>query len=153
MLFLLFQLDRDRYAIAARQVAQVLPPVAVKQIPLAPASVCGAFDFRGVSVPLIDLVQLTWGRPAQPRLSTRIILAHYPDGTGQPRLLGLLAERVTETMTRAASDFKDSGVVVPDAPYLGRIVSDARGIVQWIDVEQLRPTDIRDLLFHSPLDA
>ena len=36
MLFLLFRLDQDRYAIEARQVAEVLPMLTVKQIPQAP---------------------------------------------------------------------------------------------------------------------
>jgi len=153
VLFLLFQLGKDRYAIDVRQVAEVLPLIAVKQIPRAPAAVSGALDYRGVAVPLIDLSQLALGRPAQPRLSTRIVLVHYPDGSGQSRLLGLLAEHVTETLRCAASDFRESGVSVPDAPYLGRVASDAHGLVQWIEVEQLLPADVRDLLFQSALEA
>jgi len=153
VLFLLFQLGKDRYAIDVRQVAEVLPLIAVKQIPRAPAAVSGALDYRGVAVPLIDLSQLALGRPAQPRLSTRIVLVHYPDGSGQSRLLGLLAEHVTETMRCAAGDFRESGVSVPDAPYLGRVTSDAHGLVQWIEVERLLPADVRDLLFQSALEA
>ena len=153
MLFLLFQLGKDRYAIDVRQVVEVLPLIAVKQIPQAPAAVSGALNYRGISVPLIDLSQLALGRPAQPRLSTRIILVHYPGGSGQSRLLGLLAENVTETMSCAASDFKDSGVTVPDARYLGPIATGAQGLVQWIRVDQLLPADVRDLLFQSPVEA
>ncbi len=153
MLFLLFHLDRDRYAIDVRQVAEVLPLIGVKQIPQAPAAVRGAINYRGLSVPLIDLSQLALGRPAPPKLTTRIVLVQYPDGSGQSRLLGLLAEQVTKTMSRAAADFKDSGVTVPDAPYLGRVASDAHGLVQWIKVEQLLPSELRDLLFQPALEA
>src|SRR5687767_6429552 len=100
-----------------------------KRIPQAPPAVRGAFDFRG--------------EPAQEHLSTRIVLVNYPDGRGGTRLLGLLAEHVTETMRRNAEDFHDPGVEVPDAPWLGPVASDAGGLVQWVRVEQLLPDDLR----------
>lgn len=153
MLFLLFHMGKDRYAIDVRQVAEVLPMLAFKQIPQAPAAVLGALDYRGASVPLLDLSQLALGRPAQPRLSTRIILVHYPDGNGKSQLLGLLAEHVTETMNCAASQFGASGVTLAQAPYLGPVVSDAKGLVQWIEVDKLLPDAVRDLLFQSALPA
>ena len=147
MLFLLFQLGADRYAIEATRVAEVLPMLEVKYIPQAPPAVRGAFDFRGTPVPLLDLSQLALGRPAPEQLSTRIVLVHYPDERGTLRLLGLLAERVTETLRRAPGDFRDPGVEVPDAPWLGRVASDAGGLVQWVQVEQLLPPELRALLF------
>lgn len=153
MLFLLFRLGKDRYAIDVRQVVEVLPLLAAKQIPLTPPAVSGAFNYRGQTVPLIDLCQLALGRAALPRLSTRIVLVNITDGNGRLRLLGLLAEHVTDTLNCAASDFKDSGVTVPEAPYLGRVTSDAKGLVQWLQVEQLLPPDVRDLLFQSPAEA
>lgn len=153
MLLLLFRLGDDRYAVDARQVVEVLPLVAVKQIPQAPAAVVGVFNYHGDSVPLIDLSQLALGRRSRPRLSTRIILVRHPDRCGRPQLLGLLAEQVTETMRCSASDFGESGVSVPAAPYLGPVTADGKGLVQWIEVDQLLPDDIRDLLFQAPEPA
>ena len=147
MLFLLFRLGKDRYAIEAKQVAEVLPMLEVKRIPQAPPAVRGAFDFRGQPVPLLDLSELALGLPAQEHLSTRIVLVNYPDGRGGTRLLGLLAEHVTETLRRNPEDFHDAGVEVADAPWLGPVASDAGGLVQWVRVEQLLPEDLRALLF------
>jgi len=149
MLFLLFQLGKDRYALDVRQVAEVLPLVHLKQIPQAPAAVAGVFDFRGTPVPVIDLSQTALARPAQRRLSTRIILAHYPDGNGGQRLLGLMAEKATETMRREPSDFVAAGVDNDDAPYLGPVASDARGLIQWIEVDQLLTPAVRNVLFQQ----
>ena len=149
MLFLLFQLGKDRYALDVRQVAEVLPLVHLKQIPQAPPAVAGVFDFRGAPVPVIDLSQTALERPAQRRLSTRIILAHYPDGNGGNRLLGLMAEKVTETLRREPSDFVAAGVDNDDAPYLGPVASDARGLIQWIAVDQLLTPAVRDVLFQQ----
>lgn len=147
MLFLLFRLGKDRYAIEAKQVVEVLPLLEAKRIPQAPPAVRGAFDFRGQPVPLLDLSQLALGRPAPEQLSTRIVLVNYPDGRGGARLLGLLAEHVTETLRRNPEDFHDPGVQSPDAPWLGRVASDAGGLVQWVQVGKLLPDEVRALLF------
>jgi chemotaxis-related protein WspB len=152
MLFLVFELGADRYALDVRQVAEVLPLVSIKRIPQAPAAVAGLFDYRGAPVPAVDVSQLTLGRPAERRLSTRIILVHYPDAAGVARLLGLIAERTTQTVRRDATDFVASSVSSDAAPYLGPVATDARGLLQWIDARTLLPPSVRDVLFKQPVD-
>ncbi|MEI2455649.1 chemotaxis protein CheW [Lysobacter firmicutimachus] len=147
MLFLVFQLDQDRYAIEARRVTAVLRMVAPKAIPQAPAAVAGLFDYAGEPVPLIDLSQLALGRPAQARLSTRVVLVPYADGAGRNRTLGLIAEQVVETVQRDPAEFVASGVDSAEAGYLGPVASDAQGLLQWVQIERLLPASLRDLLF------
>ena len=136
MLFVVFQLGAHRYAIDASQVAEVLPLVAVNAIARAPEEVAGIFLYRGAPVPVVDLSQLLEGRRAERRLSTRIIVVHCPIG-GDTRLLGLIAEKATETIRRDAHEFVDSGVVNDQAPYLGAVAPDSRGMVQRIDIARL----------------
>lgn len=150
MLFLLFELGRDRYALDARQVAEVLPLVDITAVPQAPPAVAGVFNYRGAPVPVIDVSQLTLGRPSARRLSTRIVLVHYPDATGRSRLLGLIAERATQAVHRDESDFVASGVTTDGAPYLGPVATDARGLVQRLDASTLLPPSVRDVLFQRP---
>ena len=147
MLFLLFRLGKDRYAIEAAQVVEVLPMLAAKKIPQAPPAVRGAFDFRGQPVPLIDLTQLALGHPVREQLSTRVILVRHPDGRGGERLVGLLAEHVTETLRREPAAFRDAGVESPDARWLGPVTSHDGGLVQWVRVDQLLSPELRELLF------
>jgi chemotaxis-related protein WspB len=147
MLFILFQLGRDSYALDAVQVAVVLPLIRVKMIPHAPTGVAGVFTYRGEPVPVIDLSELALGRPAHARLSTRLLLVHYPDAIGTKRLLGLIAEKATETLRREPGDFVASGVKSDGAPYLGPVASDARGLIQWIEVDKLLPASVREVLF------
>jgi len=109
--------------------------------------VAGIFNYRGAPVPVIDLSQLTLGQPAQRRLSTRIILVRYPDDNNETRLLGLIAEKATETVRREPADFVASGVTNAQASYLGPVATDARGLVQWIDVKKLLPASLREVLF------
>jgi len=71
----------------------------------------------------------------------------HPDGRGGERLLGLLAEHVTETMRRALSEFRESGLELPEARWLGPVTPHEGGLVQWIQVEQLLTPELRELLF------
>lgn len=148
MLFLLFQLGENRYALDARQVAAVLPLVNVAQIPQAPPALAGILNYRGGPVPVVDLSQVLLGRPALHRMHTRIIIAHYDDGSGATHLLGLIAERATETLRREPLDFTPSGVTLP---HLGSVATDQHGLAQRVEMNQLLPASVRDLLFRQPL--
>jgi chemotaxis-related protein WspB len=147
MLFLLFQLGDARYALEASRVVEVVPLLALKPLPQAPRGVAGIFNYRGRPVPAVDLAALTLGRPASEHFSTRIIIVNYPDERGTSHLLGLIAEQATETLRRDAKDFVDTGVKLDTAPYLGPILMDGNGAVQWIYEHRLLPEPVRQLLF------
>jgi chemotaxis-related protein WspB len=147
MLFVLFQLGQDRYALDASHVVEVVPLLALKELPHAPKGVAGIFNYRGRPVPAIDLSQLTLGRQAAERLSTRIIIVNFQDPSGTNHLLGLVTERATEMLRRDAKDFVDPGIRVAAAPYLGPVLMDAKGAIQWIDEHRLLSDSVRQLLF------
>jgi chemotaxis-related protein WspB len=147
MLFLLFQLGKDRYALEASRVVEVVPLLEMKQLPQAPNGVAGVFNYRGRPVPAVDLSALTLGQPAGERFSTRIIIVNYPDDTGTNRLLGLIAEYATETLCKDAKDFVDSGVKLGQAPYLGPILMQDPSPIQWIYEQRLLPEPVRNVLF------
>ena len=152
MLFLVFRLEQDRYAIEAEQVIAVLPLVDPKAIPQAPAAVAGVFEFRGEPVPLIDLCRLALARPARQCMSTRIIVVRYPVA-GRDLPLGLIAEHVLETVRREPDDFTDSGIAHDDARYLGPVARDSDGLLQRISVEALLPASLRDMLYREAAEA
>ncbi len=153
MLFLLFQLGKDHYALEASQVVEVLPLVDTKQVPQAPASVAGIFNYRGMPVPVIDLSELTLNRPSERRLSTRIILVNYVDETGAKHLLGLIVEKATETLQREPAAFTSSGITNEGAAYLGPVTVHPRGLIQWIEIDKLLPASVRDMLFREPVES
>ena len=145
MLFLLMQLDGDRYALDIRQVAVVLPLIDLRAVPGAPPAVAGIIDYGGSPVPVIDLAQLLANRPAHRRLGTRIVLVHYEER----HVLGLIAERATETVRREPSDFQPSGISRSDPPHLGPVALDAMGPMHWIDVSRILPGSLADSLFRQ----
>src|SRR5947209_2653698 len=132
MLFLLFQLGKDRYALEASRVIEVLPLLELKSIPQAPRGVAGVFNYRGRPVPVVDLSELALGQPAGERLSTRIIVVNYPDDSGHDQPLGLIAEHATEIIRRESRDFVEPGVNVGAPPYLGPVLMDGQGAIQWV---------------------
>jgi chemotaxis-related protein WspB len=161
MLFLLFELDGDQYALNAADIAEVLPFVPTKSIPGAPAWVAGILERRGSPVPVIDVPMLALGRAAHRLRSTRLVLVRYDapqvgSGTGShadrpERVLGLIVERATQTRRIAREAFRDSGVATPHARWLGPVASYAAGLVQWVAVQQMLGDEVRALLFaHAP---
>jgi chemotaxis-related protein WspB len=147
VLFLLFQLGQDRYALDASTIAAVLPLVSILPIPQMPPAVAGLLNHRGTPIPVIDLSQALLGRPALRRLGTRIVLVNYASDSGAPQLLGLIAEGATGTLRREPADFVQSGV---SAPHLGPVARYEGGLAQWVGVNQLLPASVRDLLFRLP---
>ncbi len=156
MLFLLFQLGSDRYALAAHEVVEVLPLIALKQLPHAPRGVAGLLNYRGQPVPVLDLSLLALGQPAAQRVSTRLLLTRctVPDAKGAPaeKLLGLLVERATEAATKEPTDFVPAGVDSPGARYLGPVAPDPRGFIQRIELDVLLNDELRAALFLTPLE-
>ena len=153
-LFLVFRIGDERYALQAIDVAEVLPRVPLKPIAKAPAWVAGVFAYRGAVVPVIDLSALTFGRPAQARTSTRLVLVHYrADETAPAQLLGLILEQATDTLRCHPSQFQPYGLDNREAPYLGPVREDAQGLLQWVRIADLLDDSVRALLFPAqPLD-
>lgn len=143
-LFLQFQIGDDGYVLEAAQVNRVLPLVAVRRIPHAPTGVAGAINYHRTAVPVVDLSQIVLGRPASTHLSTRIILMRIRSG-GQERLLGLIAEKVTQTTQRDKAEFAPTD----GTRYLIPIAGDGGRLLQWIDVQRLLPPEISAALFRD----
>jgi len=145
MLFLLFQIANDLYALDTREIVEVLPLVNVKEIPQAPRSVCGLFDYHGATVPLIDLSELAHGTPSRRMMTTRIVLLRYPDSSGASELLGLIVEKARATIRRSEEDFTESNV--EGAWFLGGVTREGGSLIQRISVEKLLPGQLREQLF------
>ncbi len=150
MLFLLFKLGEDRYALEASRVVEVVPLLALKHLPQSPPGIAGVFNYRGRPVPAIDLSQLTLGQPARERLSTRIIIVRWPWPDEPDRVVGLVAEHATEMLRKEPGDFVDPGIR-NTSPYLGPVLMDSKGVIQWIHEQGLLSEPIRQLLGSAPL--
>ncbi len=144
MLFLKFRIGDESYALHTAQIVEILPLLEIMRVPQTPAGVAGLINYRGSPVPVIDLSELMLGEPAQPHISTRLILVHY----GR-QLLGLIAEQATEMMRREAGSFTESGIASDAAPYLGPVTQDGGRLIRWIEVQKLLPASVSSVLFRQ----
>jgi len=142
-LYLLFRLNQQRFALDVREVVEVLPRRPLKPIAQAPAWVPGIIAHRGVLVPVVDLSALSFAQPAAERTSTRLVLVRY---RGEHQL-GLILEQATETLRCPAEEFQPYGLDNGEARYLGPVRQDANGLLQRIEVDDLLPDAVRQLLF------
>ncbi len=149
MLMLVFQLGEDRFAVDTSCIVEIVPSLALRKLPHAPGCVAGIFNYRGTVVPVIDLCRLTQGRDCRDCLSTRIIVTRARSENGSKRLVGLRAERVTETRNVAQVELVSQGMQVAEAPYLGEIIKDKQGMIQCIRMEHLLPKTLTDLIFQE----
>lgn len=132
MLFLLFQIREEAYALAATDIVEVLPLVPLRSVPGAPPELAGALRYRGAFVPVVDLARLAGGAATPARLGTRIVvttIAHR----GERRRVGVLAERATDTFAAAPDAFR---------PF----AEGPRGPVLRLDLDRLLPGQARERL-------
>jgi chemotaxis-related protein WspB len=143
-LFLRFGIGKGLFAMGTTEIEEILPALVWTAIPHAPRGVVGVFGYRGQHVPLLDLSELISRQAASIRMSTRIVLMR-PQPSG--KLLGLLAEHVTETFRAAETDFKESGIATASALYLGRIIHRSDEMLQRFDVNRLLESEFPEGLF------
>jgi len=153
MLFVVFTVGEARYALEARQVIEVVPLVTLRACPGAPAYVAGLANYRGTGVPVLDLGRLLGGAPCTSYLSTRIMLLPYGGRRDAPRVIGLLAETVTNTVVREESDFSQRAPAAPGTSGLGKLAVCGTGFIQRIEVSRLLPKEMEQLLFADPEQA
>ncbi len=149
MLFVTFQAGGNRYALEARRVIEVVPWAALRSVPDAPDTIAGLLNYRGLCVPVVDLCRLLSGGPCRRQWGARLILTPYRSRDGRERVVGLLAERVTETITREAADFAQSGLCAGPALEHGPLAAEADGFIQRVELERLLAGALEALLLGS----
>lgn len=109
MLMLLFYVGNDLYALDSSRVVEIIPNVSLRKVYQVPDYFAGLFNYRGTIVPVIDLCQLIKKQPSRSYLSTRIIMVNHVGQDNTNYWLGLMAERVTETLNRTDIGLAETG--------------------------------------------
>lgn len=149
MQLLLFETGEGRYALEAKCVQEIIPRVRLKKIPGTPGFVAGIMNYHGKPVPVIDVCSLIGSKPCRNRFSTRILMVHYEQKTGQQKLIGLMAERITESVQNSPVDFQGTGILVDEILNNTETQKDYDQMVQLFDLKRMLPEHIIDELFRS----
>ena len=134
-LLVLLSVNGRRHALPARFVVEVLPWLPVQPVPLAPAQIKGMLMYRGQWIPVIDLASLLDGAECPRWMASRTVIF----GVGPPpqRLIGLRVEACE--LLRASKRGGQPGLHLPEAPFLGEVLSDGDRLIQL-----LKPDDLLD---------
>ncbi|MBL4775023.1 MAG: chemotaxis protein CheW [Mariprofundus sp.] len=160
MKYLAFKVGQDRYALKLHKLKDVVPAVALKEIPKSPAWFSGLLHFQQSLVPVIDLCQLAMGKPAKANLGRRIALLPWSDDklgegnvlpakaeSGQAqKLLGIMAEMMTQMIDERELSKAPRDVPIRQSPWLGEIASYQNELVQLIEPEALMTDEVRALM-------
>lgn len=134
-IFLLFELEDMMYAIDCEKIREIVPLVTLKTLSGKGDTFAGFFNYRGQVVSVIDLCRMLTGRACRRRLSTRIILTEFTFHDGEPCILGLMIEGVTEIIRKERKAFLSSNMASP--PYMRGIMMENNKIIQYIDIKSL----------------
>lgn len=146
-LFLIAEIAGYSYAIPTGEVVEVTPYLELRPLPTAVRGIAGVMNFRGQATPVVDLALAVGKEPVGSHFSARIVVIRAGE-----RNIGLLAEKVIRTFRAKVSDFQETGIQLPEAPFLGPVWVGDGGPIQWIDPMKVLPVAIQDVLF-SQLQA
>ncbi len=150
MLFVLFHVGEDRYVVDAKKIVEVVPLVKLSNFSKAPDYIAGLCNYRAVPVPVVDIRYLLNGVSSEQVMSTRIFLVNYTGYAGHEHILGIIAEYATETIELELSRFHQSVLKSSEESYVSNIMTDAQGVIQWMDIDCLLSRRDCDLLYGSP---
>lgn len=89
---ILFNLDNKPFGLDVTAVQEILPQVAVRQVPRSAEYIQGVFDFRGKIIPLINLRQLL-SLAHVSHIGNVIVVRHHS------QLMGLIVDKVLAVLT------------------------------------------------------
>lgn len=145
MLHLIFYIESHTFSIDINSIAEIIPLVELKRAANTPDYIAGLCNYRGNIIPVVDLSMLIAGKEAERMLSTRIIIVKYISEDGGEKLLGLLAERVTETMHCDSEMFQTQGIETLKNDFLGDIMLRESNIIQNINVSKIIPGEMQQV--------
>ena len=104
--YLTFDLDGQTFAVAVQSVREILDPQPVTRLPNSSHDLLGVIDVRGVSVPIVDLTAHLGIGVSEQGPDTRVVVFEMERSDGEPRPLGILAERVRDVCRLTMDDIE-----------------------------------------------
>jgi chemotaxis-related protein WspB len=145
MLVLMCDAGGSRFAIAVRDVVEVVARPRLDAMPDAPDWVAGLFNYRGRVTPVIDLGRLTGLAAARPLWSGRIVVVHCPGQPDAP-VVGLLVDRAVAEQREELADAAPPSRV----SRWGAILLDEQGMFCRLDLGGLLTAERQAVLFPLP---
>jgi purine-binding chemotaxis protein CheW len=125
-----FDLDRQRYAVALGVVERVLPMVAVSPLPSGPGIALGVVNVHGQVVPVLDLRRRLGFEPREYGLTAHLLLARTPR-----RLVALPVDEVLGVTTVPEDAVTPADTTLPGTRQVAGIAALPDGLLFIHDVD------------------
>jgi chemotaxis-related protein WspB len=147
MLVLTFYVNEIQYAISCKQIVEVISLVELQKIAQMPKYIAGLLNYRGEIIPIIDLCELLIENQCSNKLSTRIIIVNYKSIQNNFYRLGMIAEKVTETLNIQETDINHLKLIEGKSFYLREITDTQQSMITLIEIESvLSESQLKSLL-------
>ncbi len=153
MLLLTMNIGSERYALDARHIIEVIPLIKIEHVPKVDASIVGIFNYRGTPVPVIDLCIFFDNRKCRNSLGSRIIITQIKMPDESDKIIGLMAEQMTEVIKCDEKDFSSNGINAANARFLNQVYQYGDEILQIIDVTKIIPDSISKQISTTAISA
>jgi len=151
MIYLLFKIDGESYALPSANIVEVIPLLPLRQLPKVPEYVAGMFNYRTQLIPVLDLTRLFTPRASSQCASTRIAVVNYRQQGGKQLLLGVIVEQATETLPLDEVDFTPQSIANPSTPYFNgsglATVNQKKRQIQRVDIREFLPESVQQILY------
>jgi len=133
MQLITFFIGKERYAIDTNLIIEVVPLLDIRKLAFSEDYIAGVINYRGSTIPVIDMGCLLLKNPADRKVSTRIIIINYKVSAHECKSLGLITERATGIIQSSQEAMENIEDTLESTPFLGGLIYDDEGIVQVID--------------------
>jgi purine-binding chemotaxis protein CheW len=131
--FVVFQLEREQYAIPIEYVISIEKMAAPTVIPQMPDYMAGVVRIRGELVPVLDTRKLLYGRPHEETDTTRLVVTTTEDIS-----VAFIVDEAKEILNIPEEAVKQVNMLVyQQTPYLVGVASLPERLITLIDPNQL----------------
>lgn len=124
--FIVFSIGETFYGIAAREVTEVIRPIAAAALPNVPRWIFGIINLRGEIVPVIDL-QILWEENCVAAGKSKFIVIR-PEADFSETAIAFAVDRLGEIVSLSAGEIEPSDNI--NAPYIiGKAVYKAAALL------------------------
>lgn len=136
--YLVFQLDKEEFAIQVEKVREIMGVQDITQVPQTPIHVKGVINLRGKVIPVVDL-RLKFGMEAAEYTHRTCIVVVQVTGPRDTMLMGVVVDGVVEVLQVADADVEDTPSFGQDVaiPYVMGLAKLKGKVKILLDIDQV----------------
>lgn len=135
MLFLIFSVGANNYALDCDFILEIIPKVDLQKLSCTPSPYhSGLLNYGGVPLPVVDVRYLIEKKESDSAMHTRIVVLQ---SNVCASVYGLICERATTVMNLKKEDFKLPTMKTKSLPFLGGIQTINNQILQLFNPDEL----------------